>query len=642
MFLAYLNFHLIVVKGAESWEDLRRFQGVLHPTFKAACLARGLLEDDGEWKKCLQEAGDMHTGHQLRTLFVTLLLHCHPSLPHVLWNQFRVKICDDLSHRLTARGRINPTDDDVFDYGLHLIETALMQAGKSLRQYPDMPLPQQVWDNVVPNPLLQEQLAYDHDEVTNLVAQNYPRFNPQQKLAFDTVVDSARNNKGNLFFLHSAGGCGKTYVSNTIAAAIRADGDVALCVASSAIAALLLHGGRTAHSRFKIPIPIDNASMCNIKKDDNLHLLLKRTKLIIWDEAPMQHRYGPEALDRTLRDLFRLEGQDVQDVPLFGGITVMFVGDFRQTLPVVPRGSRVQIVNASLCKSRLWRHVQVLHLTTNMRLDRTPESEAFAQWLLKVGAGHDLPLDKTIPLRPNMRLPQNTIEQLINTIYPGIIHGNMSDQFFLERTILSSKNDTVDELNQLILDMFPGQESIHMSVDKVNSDNSHVYPVEFLNSLNTSGLPLARLALKPGCPLMLLRNLDPTNGLCNGTRMVLLEVRTMVLKCRILGGDHAGKVVFIPRLTLDPSSEGLPIELSRRQFPVRLAFVMTINKAQGQSIVNVGIDLRIPVFTHGQLYVALSRCTSSNRIKVVFPMDSENTSTTNVVYIEVLSGMINH
>jgi hypothetical protein len=139
---------------------------------------------------------------------------------------------------------------------------------------------------------------------------------------------------------------------------------------------------------------------------------------------------------------------------------------------------------------------------------------------------------------------------------------------------------------------------------------------------------------------MLLRNIDPTNGLCNGTRMILLEVRPMVLKCRILGGKHAGKVVFIPRITIDPSEE-MPVNLYRRQFPVRLAFVMTINKSQGQSIINVGIDLRSPVFSHGQLYVALSRCTSSNRIKVVFPEDSNTTNTSNIVYKEVLSGLPN-
>ena len=114
-----------------------------------------------------------------------------------------------------------------------------MQSGKNLRHYPDMPLPQQNWYDFVPNPILQEQLAFDQEEMSNRVNQNYPYFNPEQKLAFDQIFDSAKNNKGKIFFLHSAGGCGKTHVSNTIAAAIRADGDVALCVASSAIAALL-------------------------------------------------------------------------------------------------------------------------------------------------------------------------------------------------------------------------------------------------------------------------------------------------------------------------------------------------------------------------------------------------------------------
>jgi len=90
---------------------------------------------------------------------------------------------------------------------------------------------------------------------------------------------------------------------------------------------------------------------------------LKQTKLIIWDEAPMQSRYGPEAIDESLKDL--LENHE----RLFGRVTVLFVGDFCQTLPVVVRGSRVQIVGASLRKSRLWNHIEVLHLTQNMCLD---------------------------------------------------------------------------------------------------------------------------------------------------------------------------------------------------------------------------------------------------------------------------------
>ena len=117
--------------------------------------------------------------------------------------------------------------------------------------------------------------------------------------------------------------------------------------------------------------------------------------------------------------------------------------------------------------------------------------------------------------------------------------------------------------------------------------------MEYLNSLNTGGLPPAKLALKIGCPVMLLRNLDVSMGLCNGTRMIVLEVRPRVLMCRIISGDpkFAGNVVFIPRITLTPSADTLPFPLQRHQFPVRLAFAMTINKSQGQSVITVGLDL---------------------------------------------------
>ncbi len=277
-----------------------------------------------------------------------------------------------------------------------------------------------------------------------------------------------------------------------------------------------------------------------------------------------------------------------------------------------------------------------------MRLDRTPESDAFAQWLLEVGSGHGLGPEKTVELPANMRLQQNNLAGMVQAIYPGIEDGNKPDHFFLERALLTCKNDMVQEINQYVLDKFPGPQSVVHSADKVADREEQQYPVEFLNSLSTSGLPLAHLTLKPGCPIMLLRNIDPANGLCNGSRLILMDVKLHVLQCRILtAGKHAGKVVFIPRIALTPSEEELPIRLTRRQFPVRVAFSMTINKSQGQSVKNVGLDLRVPVFSHGQLYVALSRCTSGNRIKALFPPTSEGTQTTNIVYPEVLHNVVN-
>ena len=104
----------------------------------------------------------------------------------------------------------------------------------------------------------------------------------------------------------------------------------------------------------------------------------------------------------------------------------------------------------------------------------------------------------------------------------------------------------------------------------------------------------------------------------------------------ILGGDHNGDIALIPCIGLIPSTEeGYTFQFKRHQFPVRLAFAMTINKAEGQSLHTVGIDLRQPVFSHGQLYVALSRTTSSHRVHVLLPPNSEN-KTPNVVYPEAL------
>ena len=613
--------------------------GEVHPTFQSACLAHGLLENDNEWIQCLQEAGEIQTGSQLRSLFAVLLLNCNPTSPGDLWQQFKDRICDDLQRNIPRMypHLPNPTLDDAYDYGLYLLEKILSKFGKSLANFPSMPNIVKDWGAIANNPMLYEQLNYDQVAMAESVALNSGKFNPEQRGVFNAVMASVDGRSGKTFFLHSAGGGGKTFVCNTVAAAVRSRGRVALCVASSGIASLLLDGGRTSHSRFHIPIPVDETSFCKIKKNTHLHETLKHTDIIIWDEVPMQHKHCIEALDRTLRDVLS------NDVP-FGGITVLFGGDFRQTLPVVPHGSRGQIISASLRKSNMWPTIEMHNLHRNECLDRTPESEAFAEWLLQVGAGRNIDDSGNISLPAQMKCG-TTVDHLIDSVYPDIQLGNKPDGYFMDRTILSCKNDDVFELNKAILNKFPGQEIRMMSADSVLMEagadgDFNPYPVEFLNSIRTSGLPLAELVLKEGCPLMLLRNLDPDNGLCNGTRMVLVRAQPRVLECRLLSGKNAGATVFIPRITLEPSNEDLPIKLRRHQFPVHLAFAMTVNKSQGQSVRHVGLDLRTPVFSHGQLYVALSRCTSGERIKVLFPEHQTGTQTANIVYPEVISGLI--
>ena len=135
-------------------------------------------------------------------------------------------------------------------------------------------------------------------------------------------------------------------------------------------------------------------------------------------------------------------------------------------------------------------------------------------------------------------------------------------------------------------------------------------------------------------PVLLLRNLDPRNGLLNGTRLKITQLGQRVLGAEIMTGKQAGNFVFIPRIPMIPSDSGLPFTFKRRQFPIKPAYAMTINKSQGQTLSFIGINLTRPVFSHGQLYVAMSRTTSLQNIRILTEsLDTDgNYYTKNIVF----------
>ncbi len=289
----YLRLLLTVVKGPKSFEDVRTFQSVTYPTFREACIARGLLENNDEWRQCLLEASAMRTGESLRRLFAVILEHCEPSQPELLWMEFRHHLCDDLRHRLQIRGLDDPSQDDIYDFGLHLLNRILLEHHKSLLMYPTMPRPLKEWDALNDNPFLSEQLSYNRHHEENSANELIPQLNTEQRQAFDAITHSleAQPDGRSLFFVHGPGGTGKTFLYQALCHYVRSKGWIVLCVASSGIASQLLPGGRTAHSTFHIPLDdLSHDSWCKIDKNSQRAEMLRHVRLIIWDEATPQHR----------------------------------------------------------------------------------------------------------------------------------------------------------------------------------------------------------------------------------------------------------------------------------------------------------------------------------------------------------------
>ena len=167
-----------------------------------------------------------------------------------------------------------------------------------------------------------------------------------------------------------------------------------------------------------------------------------------------------------------------------------------------------------------------------------------------------------------------------------------------------------------------------------NPEDTFRFNSEYLNTLRPNGFPQHIINLKPGMPLMLLRNINPRQGLCNGTRVIFDRcIDNKLLQCRVSETD---RVVLIPRITFIPKLKEYPFEWQRRQFPVRTAFAITINKSQGQTLRYAGVWLRGDVFTHGQLYVACSRVSSPENLRFALIRDKTHFTAANVVFKEVL------
>ncbi|XP_060873898.1 ATP-dependent DNA helicase pif1-like [Metopolophium dirhodum] len=339
---------------------------------------------------------------------------------------------------------------------LILIENDLLKiSGKKLSDF-NMESPLQTDDN--DNNFLRDrayiaETSYDYDILSNYIQENEPKLTNDQQVVYNTILQSVLQDNGELFFFDAPGGSGKTFMLNLLLAKLRVERIISLAVASSGIAATLLQNGKTAHSAFKLPLDLqtNERPVCSVKKQSSLGKLLRETRFIVWDESTMANKGGPEALDRTLRDFKN------NDRPM-GGVVILFAGDFRQILPVVPKGTKSDEINACLKSSYLWSYITSLRLTTNMRvhLGGDNNAELFSQHLLKISNG-TFQNDKDSIIQINSTFAISVLDQnnLINKVYPEISHlSNKSNEWLRERAILAPKNDIVNIINEKVLSMF--------------------------------------------------------------------------------------------------------------------------------------------------------------------------------------------
>ncbi|XP_061373673.1 uncharacterized protein LOC133316000, partial [Gastrolobium bilobum] len=548
----------------------------------------GLLDDNNEYIDAIKEASSWGFAAYLRCLFALLLFANSMNRPEKVWEKCWKFLSDDVVYRHRKRiGRQDAilTEESIKNITLEEIDKVLQSNGKCLSDYPSMPRINSETLLDMQNRLVLDELMYDRFALEEEHKRLINSLTDEQKAVYDKIVSAVTAGNGGLFFLYGFGGTGKTFIWNTLSASIRSKVGIVLNVASSGIASLLLPGGRTAHSRFRIPIQINEDSTCNIRPKSTIAELLSKTKLIIWEEAPMVHRFCFEALDRTLRDVLRISDSSCVDMP-FGGKVVILGGDFQQILPVIPHGSRQDIVHATINSSHLWSHCHLLTLTKNMRLNsgssahNLEEIKEFSEWLLKVGDGNlgdDVDGESiiTIPDELLIRESEDPLSDMVNFVYPNLLDNILDQTFFKERVILTPKLSDVAMLNEHLMSMIPVEERTFLSSDKIlkqggtsSVEDDEITP-EILNTLSCSGIPDNKLILKVKVPVMLLRNIDQSRGLCNDTRLLITKLGNHVVEAIVLTGSNIRKIA------------------------------MTINKSQGQSLSHVAIYLPKPIFTHG-------------------------------------------
>ncbi|XP_076037522.1 uncharacterized protein LOC143022975 [Oratosquilla oratoria] len=303
----------------------------------------GLLNDKETWKKTILEIIN-HTNdrNQLRATYASMLVFSELEDQSGIWEETKDLFASDFLQRQKA----TEYNDEIYLDALDDIQEHVCGEKTS---------------NII-----RREKAYNKEKLTEEVKEKSLLLNSKQRLCYDTVlfrIENAQKYRHNGIFLDAPGGTGKSFVLNILLDTVRSQGKIALAVASSGIASTVLHGGRTPHNMFKIPLmDYNEVCACSIKKNSELAKLLSMTSLIVWDEVVMANKNTLATLDVSLRDILGVPGR------FMGGIVFVCAGDFRQILPVIGGGGMNDELEYCIKSGYFWDDLLKLELTRNVRL----------------------------------------------------------------------------------------------------------------------------------------------------------------------------------------------------------------------------------------------------------------------------------
>jgi hypothetical protein len=543
----YLRLLLLHVPGSRAlqWDDLRCMgPDEVKPTFRALAGRLGLLHDDVETQTMLEEAVQQRKDTDLLcALFADCLVWLEVQDPPGLWRSFVKAVA--LHHRAHSELDLWMRVNNVLD-----------AHGKSCEHY-RVARPEEVAEGSTSGP---SSNVLDAEHVTDESALREERclaesfaLNPEQKAVYEAIKANAEQRDylrepmdvldlPNVFYVDGPAGTGKTDLYHSVFHLVRSLGLIVLCVASSGIASLLLPRGRTSHSRFGLPVPVPlDECVCHVTRESDRGQLLRKLSAVIWDEAPTSPLAVWNAVDKLFRDIRAMATTRNEHRP-FGGVLMLLGGDFRQTMPVLPRVPPENVIDYTLVRTPWWRHPDTMRVHVLRRNMRARGDPRFAAELLAVGEGRvassnektvgmSLRLrDNVIPLPSGVTAPASwTVEDLLTWVYTG--HADLElaalPDFYAERLVLTPLNVHTQRLNDIMLSRLDvNTERVYWSTDTAMSETEAeegTCPMEFLHSLEASGLPSHELRIRVGSVLILLRNFAPRRGLCNGTRVLALH-----------------------------------------------------------------------------------------------------------------------